>query len=67
TVVVDPQHPYWYQITDTYDGITVAISADRRVNHAIGEDFQIGGRKSGAREALGTTEKPNVSILDSRT
>lgn len=66
-VIVDPKHPYWYSITETYDGITVSVSADRRVNLTAGEEFQIGSRKSGAKETLGTTEKPKVSILDGRT
>jgi len=67
TVLVDPKQPYWYQITETYDGITVGVSADRRVNHVVGEEFQIGDKKSGAAATLGSTEKPNVSILDGRT
>jgi len=66
-VVVDPKQPYWYQITEIYDGITVGISADRRVNQKVDRDFQIGERKSGAAATLGSTEKPNVSITDGRS
>ena len=66
-VITDPKQPDWYQITDKYDGITVSVSADRRVNHDLGPDFQIGERKSGAVATLGTNAHPNITILDGDT
>ena len=67
SIVYDPKVPYWYRITDTYDGITVAIAADRRINHDLGAEYQIGTSKSGAAATLGSKAHPNLSILDGET
>lgn len=67
TIVSDPKEPFWYHLTDTYDGITVSVSADRRINHEVGAEFQIGEAKTGAAATLGSTAQPNITILDGET
>ena len=64
-IVTDPSQPYWYHLTETYDGISIAIDADRRINQEVGPKFQIGAARKGAAGTLGTPSKPTVSILDS--
>lgn len=66
-LITDPQQPVWYQLEDTYDGISISIEADRRVNQRVASDFQIGKRSLGAEATLGTKDKPKVSILDGET
>ena len=67
TIISDPKAPYWYHLADTYDGITVSISADRRINHTVGAEYQIGEVKTGAAATLGSTAAPNITILDGDT
>jgi hypothetical protein len=64
SIVTDPKEPYWYHISDTYEGISISVDADRRINHEGGKSFQIGAPKLGAANALGTNAKPNITVLD---
>jgi hypothetical protein len=64
SIISDPAEPYWYHLVDTYDGITIAVDADLRINHQVDSKFQIGAKKDGAEAALGTKAKPKISILD---
>lgn len=66
-LVMDPKQPVWYEVEDVYDGISISITADRRVNLSVSRDFQIGARSAGAIGALGTKDKPKISILDGET
>jgi hypothetical protein len=61
--VTDPKQPYWYHLADTYDGITIAVDADRRVNVEADSKFQIGGAAPGA--AARAKGKPSqISVSD---
>ena len=64
SIITDPKQPYWYHLVDTYDGITVTVDADRRINHDVGPGFQIGAANTGAEATLGTKAKPRISIFD---
>lgn len=63
--VSDPKQPYWYHLTDTYDGISISIDADRRVNVEGDAKFQIGGAAPGSRASARAKGGPApVSISD---
>ncbi len=64
TIVSDPKQPYWYHLVDSYNGINIAINADRRVNVEGDAKFQIGAANVGAEATLGTKAKPRISIFD---
>ena len=64
TIILDAKEPYWYHIVDTYDGITIAIAADRRINHHVAADFRIGAARNGAEATLGNKGPQKISILD---
>jgi hypothetical protein len=64
SVITDPKQPYWYQLVDTYEGITISVDADRRVNHEAKQGFQIGAANKGAEATLGSKAKPRISIVD---
>jgi hypothetical protein len=66
-LVIDPAQPYWYQLEDAYDGITISIAADRRVNVEAGRTFQVGSRRSGAEATLGTRSAPRIAVTDEET
>ncbi len=63
-LTTDPAHPDWYHLVDTYEGITIAVDADRRINHQVDKRFQIGAAKDGAEATLGGKGKPRISIFD---
>ena len=63
-LTTDPKHPDWYHLVDSYENITIAVDADRRINHQVDAKFQIGAAKDGAEAALGTKAKPRISIFD---
>jgi hypothetical protein len=65
SIVSDPQQPFWYHLVDSYDGINIAINADRRINVEGDAKFQIGAPVVGADAAVGTKAKPRISIFDS--
>jgi hypothetical protein len=67
SLVSDPKQPYWYEIEDHYQDITISVAADRRVNLEVNRNFQIGTRSSGAEASLGTKAAPKVSITDGAT
>ncbi len=67
SIITDPKQPYWYHIVDTYEGISIAVDADRRINQEVSKSFQIGQAKLGAEAALGTKSKPKISVLDSHS
>lgn len=59
--IADKKQPYWYQLTDTYDGISIGIEADRRVNVRSVRDF-------GAANRSASGDGPaRVSIQDAST
>jgi hypothetical protein len=64
SVILDAKEPYWYQIVDTYDGITVTVDADRRINHEEGKGFRIGAARNGAEATLGSKAQQKISIFD---
>jgi hypothetical protein len=64
TVLFDAKEPYWYQIVDTYEGVTITVDADRRINHDVAKGFQIGRANKGAEATLGTKTQPRISIFD---
>ena len=64
SIITDPKQPFWYHLVDTYDGINIAINADRRVNVEGDAKFQIGAANVGAEATLGTKAKPRISIFD---
>jgi hypothetical protein len=64
TIVSDPKQPFWYHLVDTYEGINIAINADRRINVEGDAKFQIGAPVVGADAAVGTKAKPKISIFD---
>ena len=35
SIAFDKDNPYWYSITDEYDGMTVTVEAERRVQHVL--------------------------------
>lgn len=63
-LTTDVLHPDWYHLVDTYEGISIAVDADRRINHQVDEKFQIGSSKNGAEATLGGKGKPRISIFD---
>lgn len=67
SLVMDPDQPYWYQIEDTYEGITISVAADRRINLEATRNFQITARRAGAEGQLGTQAAPRISITDGET
>jgi hypothetical protein len=67
SVITDAKQPFWYHLVDTYEGISIAVDADRRINQEVGKSFQIGPPKLGAEAALGTKAKPKISILDNHS
>lgn len=65
TFVSDPKQPYWYHLTDTYDGVTVSVDADRRINVEADSKFQIGkGVVTGQQATAAQKGKPKISIAD---
>jgi len=63
--VSDPKQPYWYHLTDTYEGISISVDADRRVNVEGDAKFQIGGAAPGSRAAARAKGAPAaVSVSD---
>lgn len=64
SIITDPKLPYWYHLVDTYEGITIAVDADRRVNHEAKPNFQIGAANKGAQATLGGKGKARISIFD---
>lgn len=63
-LTTDATHPDWYHLVDTYEGITIAVDADRRINHQVDKKFQIGAAKDGAEATLGGKGKARISIFD---
>lgn len=63
-IITDAAAPYWYRLVDTYDGITITVDADRRINHELSKGFQIGAARNGAAATLGGTGAGKISILD---
>ena len=63
-LTTDPAHPDWYHLVDTYEGITIAVDADRRINHQVNKKFQIGSAKDGAEATFGGKGKARISIFD---
>ncbi|MEQ1696935.1 MAG: hypothetical protein ABL901_13950 [Hyphomicrobiaceae bacterium] len=64
SIVSDPAQPFWYHLVDTYEGINIAINADRRINVEGDAKFRIGAANVGAEATLGTKAKPRISIFD---
>ena len=62
--VSDPKQPFWYHLADTYDGINIAIDADRRVNVEGDSKFQIGGANPGQGAGEARVKAPRISISD---
>jgi len=58
--ISDAKTPYWYQLVDTYDGISIGIEADRRVNQSQVRDF-------GTKRSLSADGPARVSIQDGST
>ena len=67
SIITDPKQPYWYHLVDTYEGITIAVDADRRINHEAKQNFQIGAANKGAQATLGAKGKARISIFDNST
>jgi hypothetical protein len=63
-LTTDPTHPDWYHLVDTFEGITISVDADRRINHQVDKKFQIGAAKDGAEATLGGKGKARISIFD---
>lgn len=64
TVSIDEDNPVWYQIVDSYPGVTVSVSADLRVQHEFPADYPVyATREPGAAPSAG----PQVSVFDEET
>ncbi len=44
TLVMDEEQPVWYQITERYDGITVSVDADLRLQEELPPSAKVFGR-----------------------
>ncbi len=59
-IVTDPDNPVWYTIVDDYDGVTVTIDGDLRVQKVLPADTKI------YKPPQGVGVEPEISVIDSR-
>lgn len=58
-IVTDPDNPVWYTIVDDYDGVTVTVDGDLRVQRVLPADTQI------YKPPQGAAAEPEISVIDS--
>lgn len=63
-IVTDAKSPYYYSIEDTYGDITISVSADLRINHDLGPQFQTTAPTRPAGTAPGVKTPAKITIVD---
>lgn len=63
-IITDAKSPYFYTIEDTYGDITISVSADLRINHDLGPQFQTTSPTRAASATPGTRAPAKISIVD---
>jgi len=57
-IVTDPDNPVWYTVVDSYDGLTISVEADLRVQQHLPADTAI------YTPAPSATQEPSIDIVD---
>lgn len=61
TVTTDADNPVWYQITEHYGDVTVTVEADLRVQHTVGDDYEVYGS---TRRGAMPSAADEISVFD---
>ena len=57
-IVTDPDNPVWYTVVDNYDGLTISVEADLRVQQHLPADTPI------YTPAPSANQEPSINIID---
>jgi hypothetical protein len=63
-IVTDAKSPYYYSIEDTYGDITISVSADLRINHDLGSQFQTTAPTRAPSATPGARAPAKITIVD---
>jgi hypothetical protein len=63
-IITDAKSPYYYSIEDTYGDVTISVSADLRINHDLGPQFQTTAPTRAPSATPGTRAPAKITIVD---
>lgn len=63
-IITDAKSPYYYSIEDTYGDITISVSADLRINHDLGAQYQTTAPTRSTSAAPGAKPPAKITIVD---